>query len=43
MSENYKRILDEGCIILDTETIKLGGEIIELAIINNQGSVFLIR
>lgn len=39
MSGKYKSILDEGCIILDTETTVLDGEIIELAIINNQGSV----
>ncbi|WP_139154757.1 3'-5' exonuclease, partial [Enterobacter hormaechei] len=39
MSEKYKKILDEGCIILDTETTDLYGEVIELAIINNEGSV----
>lgn len=38
-SEKYKKILDEGCIILDTETTDLYGEVIELAIINNEGSV----
>ncbi|EBQ6498537.1 3'-5' exonuclease [Salmonella enterica] len=39
ISEKYKKILDEGCIILDTETTDLYGEVIELAIINNEGSV----
>lgn len=38
ISDEYKTLFDEGFIILDTETTDLYGEVIELAIIDSNGS-----